>query len=102
MYSARFIELLNELATPGFHTLELFDGAVNAVVGALYSITEDEAGCLGIFFEKIWSLISGWRYDKSKYDSTLSEKVSYFFLQCIDRVMLLPFSFIDVSLIVSL
>lgn len=80
IYSARFIELLHEMGTPGFHTLQLFDGAVNAITGALHSITEDEAGCLGIFFEKIWSLISDWRYDASKYDSTVAKKVRLSFM----------------------
>ena len=79
MYCARYIELLHEMDTPGFPTLQLLDSIVNAVVGAIYSITEDEAGCLGIFFEKIWNLISDWRYDENKYDSAVSKRVSLYF-----------------------
>ena len=79
MYCAHFIKVLHHLETPGFHTLQLLDGVVNAVVGALYSITEDEAGCLGIFFENMWNLISDWRYDELKYNNEVFEKVSFLF-----------------------
>jgi THO complex subunit 2 len=83
MYCARFIEMLHEMDTPGFHTLQILDSAINAIAGALYSITEDEAGCLGIFFEKIWTVISEWRYDEKKYDSAVSKKVSSNFFFCL-------------------
>ncbi len=77
MYSAHFIKVLHDMNTPGFHTLKLLDDVVNSVAGALYSITEDEAGCLSIFFEIVWNLISAWRYDGSKYDNEVFKKVSF-------------------------
>ena len=77
MYCAYFIQLLHDMETPGFPTLQLLDAAINAVVGALYSITEDEAGCLGIFFEIIWKIISDWKYNDQKYDTEVFKKVSF-------------------------
>ncbi len=76
MYCFRFIKVLHDIKTPGFKTLELIDGIVNATVGALYSVTEDEAGCLGIFIEKLWQLITEWRYDEKRYTSEVSKTVS--------------------------
>ena len=76
MYCAHFIQLLHKMETPGFPTLQLLDAAINAVVAALYSITEDEAGCLGIFFEIIWNLITNWRYHDQTYDEEVLKKVS--------------------------
>ena len=75
MYCSRFITLLHSMDTPGFYTLEFLDKTISAVVGALYSITEDEAGCLGIFLSEQWSIISDWRYNEKSYETKLSGKV---------------------------
>jgi len=74
MYCARFIRLLHEMDTPGFHTLQLVDAIVDAVGGALYSITEEEAGCLGIFLEMTWKLLSDWRYNECLYEKDMLGK----------------------------
>jgi THO complex subunit 2 len=75
IYCARFIKLLHDIDTPGFPVIPLFDVIVNSVVGALYSITEDEAGCFGVFMHEIWKTISLWRYDEEAYKSHISFKV---------------------------
>ncbi len=75
MYCAKFIAILYEMETPGFHVLELFDVIISAIAGSLYSITEDEAGCLGIFLEKIWGTMSEWRYDGKSSAAQLEGKV---------------------------
>lgn len=75
MYCAKFIAILYEMETPGFHVLELFDVIISAIAGALYSITEEEAGCLGIFLEKIWRTISEWRYEAKSYANQVEGKV---------------------------
>jgi THO complex subunit 2 len=75
IYCARFIKLLHDINTPGFPVIPLFDVIVNSVVGALYSITEDEAGCFGVFMHEIWKTISLWRYDEEAYKSHISFKV---------------------------
>jgi len=75
VYCARFIMLLHSMETPGFCTLQLIDVIVNAVVGALYSITENEAGCLGIFLNEIWSVVAEWRYDQNAYETQVAGKV---------------------------
>eukprot|EP00558_Chaetoceros_sp_UNC1202_P012587 CAMPEP_0197251618 /NCGR_PEP_ID=MMETSP1429-20130617/57872_1 /TAXON_ID=49237 /ORGANISM="Chaetoceros sp., Strain UNC1202" /LENGTH=354 /DNA_ID=CAMNT_0042713751 /DNA_START=69 /DNA_END=1129 /DNA_ORIENTATION=+ len=54
--------------------MELFDVIVSAVVGALYSITEDEAACLGIFLNALWKLISEWRYDEQCFERQVDGK----------------------------
>jgi len=74
MYCAKFIAILYEMETPGFHILELFDVIISAIAGALYSITEDEAGCFGIFLEKIWGTVSEWRYDGKSYAAQMEGK----------------------------
>jgi Transcription factor/nuclear export subunit protein 2. len=76
IYCARFIKLLHDIDTPGFAIIPLLEVIVNAVVGALYSITEDEAGCFGVFMNEIWRTISLWRYDEEAYKSHLSPEVS--------------------------
>lgn len=76
MYCSRFITLLHRMETPGFCTLQLLDVIVSAVVGALYSITEDEAGCLGLFLNELWKTISEWRYDEKVYEAQVTGKVS--------------------------
>jgi len=75
MYCAHFIMMLHETGTPGFYTIELFDIIVSALVGSLYSITEDEAGCLGIFFSIIWETIVKWRYQPDEFEKQVKGKV---------------------------
>lgn len=75
MYCAHFIMMLHDFDTPGFHTIELFDIIVSALVGSLYSITEDEAGCLGIFFSIIWETIVKWRYQADEFTKQVKGKV---------------------------
>jgi len=76
IYCARFIKLLHDIDTTGFEIIPLFSVIVNAVVGALYSITEDEAGCFGVFMNEIWRIISLWRYNEEAYNSHISFKPS--------------------------
>ena len=73
------------METPGFCTLQLINVIVNAVVGALYSITENEAGCLGIFLNEIWSVVAEWRYDQNAYETQVAGKVRYSFI-CLGTV----------------
>lgn len=75
MYSAAFIMMLHEMSTPGFATIELFDIIVSSIVGSLYSITEDEAGCLGVFFSSIWGKVVKWRYAPEVYSKEVAGKV---------------------------
>jgi THO complex subunit 2 len=75
IYCARFIMLLHKMESPGFSTLQLIDVIVSAVVGALYSITENEAGCFGIFLNEVWNVVTGWRYDQNLYENEVSGKV---------------------------
>ena len=77
LYCARFIMLLHGLNTPGFSTMEIIDVIVNSVVGALYSITEDEAGCFGIFLNEMWKYVSQWRYDEEFFKNHVDGKVSH-------------------------
>jgi len=74
IYCARFIMLLHKMETPGFSTLQLIDVIVSAVAGALYSITENEAGCFGIFLNEVWNVVTGWRYDQDAYEIQVSGK----------------------------
>jgi THO complex subunit 2 len=76
LYCAHFVQLLHKIQTPGFHTLQLLDDIVNAMVGALYSTTEDESSCLGIFFEIIWKNICAWRYNSELYEKEVLNTVS--------------------------
>lgn len=77
MYCSRFMALLHSYNTPGFSTMKLLDVLMSAVVGGLYSITEDEAGCLGIFLNEQWKIISEWRYDEKSYETNVYGKVCY-------------------------
>ncbi len=76
MYCAQFITILHRMDTPGFYTLEILDVIMNAVVGALYSTTEEEAGCLGTFLNKLWKMIREWRYEETVYQDQVHGKVS--------------------------
>ena len=76
MYCAKFVFLLHQIETPRFYTLQYFDVFVNAIVGCLYCVTEDEAGCLGILLEETWKIINQWRYDENFYEKDVTGKVS--------------------------
>uniref|UniRef100_A0A7S4VKK2 THO complex subunitTHOC2 C-terminal domain-containing protein n=1 Tax=Ditylum brightwellii TaxID=49249 RepID=A0A7S4VKK2_9STRA len=67
MYCAHFVILLHSIETPGFQTMQYLDGLVDVVVGALYCITEDEAGNIGVMLAEMWKLISKWRYDEKVF-----------------------------------
>lgn len=70
------MKLLHKIKVPGFPTIELIDNIVNAVIGSLYCVTEDEAGNLSIFLNEIWKSVNSWRYDNDAFASELKNWVS--------------------------
>lgn len=62
------------METKGFYTLQFFDCLVDAVIGSVYCITEDEAANLGILLEETWELLSLWRYDAEEYGRAVANK----------------------------
>jgi hypothetical protein len=70
------VKLLHKIKVPGFPTIELIDNIVNAVIGSLYCVTEDEAGNLSIFLNEIWKSVNSWRYDNDAFASELKNWVS--------------------------
>ena len=44
LFCAHFIKMLHNMRVPGFLTIELIDIIVDAVIGSLFCMTEDEAG----------------------------------------------------------
>ena len=77
LYCAHFVKLLHKIKVPGFPTIELIDNIVNAVIGSLYCVTEDEAGNLSIFLNEIWKAVNAWRYDNDAFASELKDTVSF-------------------------
>ena len=53
LFCCRFVNKLHWMETKGFFTLQFFDCVVNAVIGSVYCITEDEAANLGVLLEEI-------------------------------------------------
>ena len=78
LFCAYFIKMMHKMKVPGFSTIELIDGIVNAITGSLYCVTEDEAGNLAIFLNEIWKSANLWRYDNDAFASELKGTVSYF------------------------
>jgi len=74
LFCSRFVKGLHLMDTKGFFTLQFFDCVVNAVIGSVYCITEDEAANLGILLEETWELISLWRYDAEEYGRAVANK----------------------------
>jgi len=71
LFCAQFIKVLHRMRLPGFSTIEIIDNIVNAATGSLYSMTEDEAGNLAIFFHEIWKSVNSWRYDNDAFSTEL-------------------------------
>jgi THO complex subunit 2 len=82
LYCAHFVKLLHKIKVPGFPTIELIDNIINAVIGSLYCVTEDEAGNLSIFFNEIWKAVNAWRYDNDAFASELKDTVSFECVMC--------------------
>ena len=76
LYCAHFVKLLHKIQVPDFPTIELIDIIVNAVIGSLYCMTEDEAGNMAIFLNEIWKSVNSWRYDNDAFASELKDTVS--------------------------
>ena len=79
LYCAEFVMLLHNMEVPGFFTLKYVDCLINAVVGAAYSITEDEAGNLSVLLKSTWTWIKNWRDDKAMFDKEVAGKVRILF-----------------------
>ena len=79
LYCAEFVMLLHNMEVPGFFTLKYVDCLINAVVGAAYSITEDEAGNLSVLLKSTWAWIKNWRDDKAMFDKEVAGKVRILF-----------------------
>ena len=79
LYCAEFVMLLHNMEVPGFFTLKYVDSLINAVVGAAYSITEDEAGNLSVLLKSTWAWIKNWRDDKAMFDKEVAGKVRILF-----------------------
>eukprot|EP00956_Cyclotella_meneghiniana_P009672 scaffold13383_cov75-Cyclotella_meneghiniana.AAC.1 len=71
LFCAHFVKLMHKMKVPGFSTIELIDGVVNAITGSLYAITEDEAGNAAIFLNELWKSTNLWRYDNDSFASEL-------------------------------
>lgn len=97
LYCAEFVMLLHTMEVPGFFTLKYVDCLINAVVGAAYSITEDEAGNLSVLLKSTWAWIKNWRDDKAIFDKEVAEKVRF----CLLNGDGVTFVFIDQLLILS-
>ena len=76
LFCAHFIKMLHNMRVPGFLTIELIDIIVDAVIGSLFCMTEDEAGSCSIFFNEIWKSVNSWRYDNDAFASELKDTVS--------------------------
>ena len=85
LFCADFVKLMHKMNVPGFPTIEVIDGIVNAVTGSLYCVTEDEAGNVGIFLNEIWKLANTWRYDNDSFATGLKNTVSF---NCITNTLL--------------
>lgn len=75
LFCAHFVKLLHKIRVPGFMTIELIDSIVNAVIGSLYCMTEDEAGNCAIFLNELWKSVNSWRYDNNTFASELKDTV---------------------------
>mmetsp|Transcript_4637 Transcript_4637/g.7135 ORF Transcript_4637/g.7135 Transcript_4637/m.7135 type:complete len:1629 (-) Transcript_4637:94-4980(-) len=71
LFCAQFIKVLHSMKLQGFSTIELIDNIVNAAIGSLYCMTEDEAGNLAIFLNEIWKSVNSWRYNNDAFSSEL-------------------------------
>ena len=79
LYCAEFVMLLHTMEVPGFFTLKYVDCLMNAVVGAAYSVTEDEAGNLSVLLKSTWAWIKNWRDDKAVFDKEVAGKVRFIY-----------------------
>ena len=87
LFCAHFLKLLHKIKVPEFPTIELIDIIVDAVVGSLYCMTEDEAGNMSIFLNEIWKSVNSWRYDNDEFASELKDTVSFSTAYCTEYSM---------------
>ena len=80
LFCSKFIKILHEMGTPGFYILDYFHTFTDAVVGALYSVTEDEAKNLGLLVEEMWNLLGDWKYDEQSFSTNITGKVCFYFI----------------------
>jgi len=74
LYCAKFTNLLHNTAVPNFCILQYLDTLLKMVAGIIFCVTEDEASNLGVLLHETWSIISGWRYDKKKFETNVINK----------------------------
>jgi len=74
LYCAKFIFLLHEVETPGFHTLHLLDRMFLSMSKALFGTTEGEAANVSILFSEAWTIVSRWRYDEQAFKTQVVDK----------------------------
>ena len=77
-YCAKFLKILVSVDTPSLPALSIYDSLVRSSAGLLYSVTEGEAGNLGIMLREVWTLLSKWRWhEKAFEEEAQGKKVSH-------------------------
>ena len=74
LYCAKFAMLLHSMEAPQWRTIKYVSCLVDAIAGAAYSVTEDEAGNLSILLKETWSTIRSWRDDEKAFAKELAGK----------------------------
>lgn len=74
MYCGSFIDMLHNMETPRFFTFQYLDVFIDAIVGALYCVTEDEAACIGVLLEGSLKFLSNLRYNESLFETCMTGK----------------------------
>jgi len=74
MYCARFVNMLQRIDAPRFFILQYMDRLLKVIVAALFCVTEQEVGNLGVLLHETWMTLSGWRYESIKYQNEVKRK----------------------------
>ncbi|KAK9815918.1 hypothetical protein WJX72_011962 [[Myrmecia] bisecta] len=77
VFCALFAARLQELRTPGFHTIFYYDKVVKEMLPMVVCCTDREAQNLGIFMEHTFLQLSEWQRDKELYEKECMASVGF-------------------------
>ena len=81
-YCAKFLRTLVSVDTPSLPALSIYDSLVRSSAGLLYSVTEGEAGNLGVMLREVWTLLSRWRWHEKAFEDEAQGKKAFMIGEC--------------------
>lgn len=67
VFSAKFVEKINNIGTPYFSTIQFYYKISGTLLPIIPKLSEREASNLGLFLCELWTKLEEWRKDKNKY-----------------------------------